>query len=146
MALQVLEHPSDTLLRIYLWCVEQGRPVGPREIMRVFGMSSPSTAYYYLNRLVQLGLMERRAGEYVVVKKINIEGYFWLGNKLVPRLLIYSSFFTGITVVYVIAIVGNILNGVVDPHQIPPTMVSALASLLMLIEGMQALKRLRVRR
>ena len=141
-----VEGGPSTLIKIYLWCVEQRRPVGPREVMRVFGMGSPSTAYYYLNRLVQLGLLERRAGEYVVVRRINIEGFFWVGNKLVPKLLVYSTFFIGLSISYLIAVIRNIIFNQDFITLIPPLLISTLASGIMLYEGFKALSKLKVKK
>jgi len=145
--LSEIDQGPGTLLRIYLWCVEQNRPVGPREVMRAFSMSSPSTAYYYLNRLVQLGLLERRAGEYIVIRKVNIEGFLWVGRKLIPRLLIYSAFFAGMAVVFAIALITDLLKGGLGLSiHAPPLVVSLIATLIMGYEGLRALGRLKGKR
>ncbi len=84
-------------LNVYAFVVKEGKPVGPREVMRGANLSSPSTAYRQLQKLESLGLLEKNAyGSYVVKEKTNISGHLWIGRNLVPRLLCYSLFFFGI--------------------------------------------------
>ncbi len=92
---------ADTLegktLNVYSYAVKEGKPVGPREVMRAMNLSSPSVAYWHLQKLEACGLLEKNAyGEYVVKEKVNISGHLWIGRSLVPRLMCYSLFFLGI--------------------------------------------------
>jgi predicted transcriptional regulator len=74
--------------------VKKGKPVGPREVMRGANLSSPSVAYWHLQKLENCGLLEKnQAGEYIVKEKTNITGHIWIGRNLVPRLMCYSLFF-----------------------------------------------------
>ncbi|XHH07888.1 MAG: hypothetical protein ACFCUE_09945 [Candidatus Bathyarchaeia archaeon] len=84
-------------LNVYAYVVKEGKPVGPREVMRGANLSSPSTAYRQLQKLENLGLLEKNVyGAYIVKEKTNISGHLWIGRNLVPRLLCYSLFFFGI--------------------------------------------------
>jgi hypothetical protein len=84
-------------LNVYAYAVKEGKPVGPRDVMRGVNLSSPSVAYRQLQKLENLGLLERtQYGEYVVKEKTNISGHLWIGRNLVPRLVFYSFFFMGI--------------------------------------------------
>ncbi len=84
-------------LNVYSYVVKEGKPVGPREVMRGVNLSSPSVAYWHLQKLETCGLIEKNAyGEYILKEKINISGHLWIGRKLVPRLLCYSLFFLGV--------------------------------------------------
>jgi hypothetical protein len=84
-------------LNVYSYVVKEGKPVGPREVMRATNLSSPSVAYWHLQKLESLGLLQKDSyGEYVVKEKIGVSGHLWIGNKLVPRLMCYSLFFLGI--------------------------------------------------
>jgi hypothetical protein len=84
-------------LNVYAFVVKEGKPVGPREVMRGANLSSPSTAYRQLQKLESLGLLEKNVyGSYVVKEKTSISGHLWIGRNLVPRLLCYSLFFFGI--------------------------------------------------
>jgi hypothetical protein len=84
-------------LNVYAFVVKEGKPVGPREVMRGANLSSPSTAYRQLQKLETLGLLEKNVyGSYVVKEKTSISGHLWIGRNLVPRLLCDSLFFFGI--------------------------------------------------
>jgi hypothetical protein len=84
-------------LNVYAFVVKEGKPVGPREVMRGANLSSPSTAYRQLQKLETLGLLEKNVyGSYVVKEKTSISGHLWIGRNLVPRLLCFSLFFFGI--------------------------------------------------
>ncbi len=97
------EHPSisGTTLKIYLFLVRYGRPIGVRELQRKLGLSSPSLAAYHLNKLVRLGLVEKDSeGRYVVKRIIGtplLIHFMKLPGILVPRLLFYAIFATIIT-------------------------------------------------
>ena len=97
MTNEVNEELEGNTLNVYAYAVKEGRPVGPRDVMRGANLSSPSVAYRQLQKLENLGLMERnKYGEYVVKERANISGHVWIGRNLVPRLMFYSFFFMGI--------------------------------------------------
>jgi len=88
---------EGTTLNVYAFVVKEGKPVGPREVMRGVNLSSPSTAYRQLQKLENFGLIQKNVyGAYVVREKTSISGHLWIGKNLVPRLLCYSLFFFGI--------------------------------------------------
>ena len=88
---------EGTTLNVYAYVVKEGKPVGPREVMRGASLSSPSTAYRQLQKLESLGLLQKNVyGAYVVKEKAGISGHLWIGRNLVPRLMCYSLFFSGI--------------------------------------------------
>lgn len=95
-----VQEPEGTTLNVYSYVVKKGKPVGPREVMRGTKLSSPSVAYWHLQKLENSGLLEKnKAGEYIVKEKTNISGHIWIGRNLVPRLMCYSLFFLGILAV-----------------------------------------------
>ena len=53
-------------LRVYFELLSTKGPVGPRELQRKLGLSSPSLAAYHLDKLVDLKLVRRERGEYTV--------------------------------------------------------------------------------
>lgn len=88
---------EGTTLSVYAYVVKEGKPVGPREVMRGANLSSPSTAYRQLQKLENLGLIQKNVyGTYVVKEKASISGHLWIGRNLVPRLMCYSLFFMGV--------------------------------------------------
>ena len=94
------QEPEGTTLNVYSYVVKKGKPVGPREVMRGANLSSPSLAYWHLQKLENSGLLQKNeSGEYIVKEKTNISGHIWIGRNLVPRLMCYSLFFLGILVI-----------------------------------------------
>jgi predicted transcriptional regulator len=82
------QEPEGTTLNVYSYVVKKGKPVGPREIMRGANLSSPSVAYWHLQKLENSGLLQKNeVGEYVVKEKTSISGNIWIGRNLVPRLI-----------------------------------------------------------
>ncbi len=99
------EELEGTTLNVYASMVKEGKPLGPRETMRLANLSSPSVAYWHLQKLESLGLITKNEyGEYFIKEKVNISGHLWIGKNLVPRLIFYAFFFIGILCVEAIAI------------------------------------------
>ena len=91
------EELEGTTLNVYACMVKEGKPLGPRETMRLANLSSPSVAYWHLQKLELLGLITKNEyGEYFIKEKVNISGHLWIGKTLVPRLIFYAFFFIGI--------------------------------------------------
>jgi len=91
------QEPEGTTLSVYTYVVKKGEPVGPRDVMRGTNLSSPSVAYWHLQKLESAGLLEKNGtGEYIAKEKTSISGHIWIGKNLVPRLMCYSIFFLGI--------------------------------------------------
>ena len=90
-------------MSVYSFVVSKGEPVGPREVMREVGLSSPSVAYWHLQKLENQGLLKKnKNGEYFVMEKTGISGHIWIGKNLVPRLIFYSLFFLAIIIFEVV--------------------------------------------
>jgi len=93
---------SGRLARVYFILLKSGRPMGVREVQRLAGFKSPSSAKHYLDRLVELGLAERRSGEYVA--KVSADSlmsvYIGLLGSVVPRLIPYAVFSTSLALAY----------------------------------------------
>lgn len=86
-------------LSVYLYVVKKGVPVGPRDAMKGANLSSPSVAYRHLEKLEDLGLLQKNEyGEYVVKRKARVGGYIWLGKHMIPTMLAISAVFLGILV------------------------------------------------
>ena len=128
---------DGTTLRVYVALANQDKPVGPRELTRLANLSSPSVAYRQLQRLEELGLVEKDAfGGYTVKQRQSVKGYFWVGGRLFPRLVFYAFFFIGILSVEVVIAAARLLIG--EPLQydfILLLTVTATATALFLIEG-----------
>ena len=94
------EELEGITLTVYLHVVKKGKPVGPRDVMKGVNLSSPSVAYRHLQKLEDLDYLQKNEyGEYTVKSKAHIAGYSWLGNRLVPKMWLYSLLFLGILIV-----------------------------------------------
>jgi len=95
---------GKTLL-VYWYLVQQPtHSVGVREVQRALHFSSPSIAVYHLEKLQDLGLVEKKGtGEYVLEEevKVGILRFFThVGRFLVPRYLFYSVLFSTMLIAY----------------------------------------------
>jgi hypothetical protein len=97
------EELQGITLDVYLHVVRKGKPVGPRDVMKGVDLSSPSVAYRHLQKLEDLGYLQKNEyGEYSVKNKAHIEGFVWLGRRLIPKMWRYSSLFLVILIVELI--------------------------------------------
>ncbi|MCW4009071.1 MAG: hypothetical protein NWF05_00415 [Candidatus Bathyarchaeota archaeon] len=104
------ENLGGKTLSVYAYAVKEGKPVGPREVMRGANLSSPSVAYWHLQKLEANGLLEKNTyGEYVVKEKVGISGHLWVGRNLVPRMMCYSLFFMGVLATEIVIIANQLL-------------------------------------
>ncbi len=133
------EELEGTTLNVYSCMVREGKPMGPRETMRLANLSSPSVAHWHLQKLEGLGLIAKNEyGEYSIKEKVNISGHLWVGKKLVPRLIFYAFFFIGILIVEAVVIAAPFFRSGESPnvylfYLMVPTV---LAMVLFLAEGM----------
>jgi predicted DNA-binding transcriptional regulator len=92
-------------LRIYTYVLKSAGNVGVREIQRAFGFSSPTLAAYHLDKLVGFGLLEKRYGEYHLVREVKVgvlKQFIRIGTFLLPRHLFYATMFTTLLILYAI--------------------------------------------
>ena len=135
---------KGTTFAVYSFVIKENKPVGPRDVMRGANLSSPSVAYRHLQKLEELGLIEKNErGRYVIKEKAKISGYLWVGKTLVPRLIFYSLFFTGLlgTEIASIAIRYCVYGLLPDMLFLYLTLVTAIALVLFLIEGLSLRKK-----
>ncbi len=94
-------------LKVYLHLLRYGRAVGVREIQKELGFSSPSVAFHHLDKLLDLGVVEKDQYErYVLAKKVDsgiLHSFVSIGGLTLPRLGFYAAFFTTIALAYVFA-------------------------------------------
>jgi len=90
-------------LNVYLHAVKKGTPIGPRDVMKSINLSSPSVAYRHLQKLEDLGYLQKNEyGEYTVKGKAQIRGHIWVGKRLVPKMWLYSLVFMAILIVEIV--------------------------------------------
>jgi DNA-binding transcriptional ArsR family regulator len=84
----------NTLLVYWYMCSNTQSTYGPRTVQRTLGFSSPSTAVFHLEKLVDVGLVQKqRNGQYQVIryKKFGLMKRFYkLGSWWIPKHLFYA--------------------------------------------------------
>ena len=92
---------GGTALRVYLLLLRSRKPLGVREVQRLVGLRSPSTARHHLERLVSLGLAERRPDGYVAVRPRGLLSlYIAVQGRLLPRTIGLAAFAAAAAAVY----------------------------------------------
>lgn len=99
------EELAGITLSVYLYVVRKGKPVGPRDVMKGAHLSSPSVAYRHLQKLEDLGFLQKDTyGEYVLKDKAHVTGYIWLGKRMLPKMLVYALIFMSILIIELIVL------------------------------------------
>jgi hypothetical protein len=132
------EELEGNTLNVYAYIVHAAKPVGTRDVTRGACLSSTSVAHRHLQKLEELGLIEKNPyGNYILKEKTSINGYVWVGRSLVPRLMFYSFFFMGafsaeIAIILFSYFVGSV---VIETSFLFLTGMTAVAMILFLVEG-----------
>lgn len=91
-------------LRVYWHLLQSSKSfVGPRQIQRKLGFSSPALAVYHLDKLVELGLVEKVSGEYHLAKIVDVgvlKQFVKLKGFVIPRHVLYATMFTTLLAFY----------------------------------------------
>jgi DNA-binding Lrp family transcriptional regulator len=99
------EELEGITLDVYLQVLKKGKPVGPREVMKAVNLSSPSVAYRHLQKLEDLGYLQKNGyGEYIAKNKAHITGYVWIGHHLIPKMWRYSLIFLAVLTVELVVL------------------------------------------
>jgi hypothetical protein len=101
---------SQSAFQTYVYLVKTGKPVGPRDVMRGANLSSPSVAYRSLQKLVDSGtVIKDEYGNYVVKEKVGLNGYVWIGKRLLPRFMIFFFIFLGALIAEVAILIPHLI-------------------------------------
>ena len=91
-------------LRVYWFLLRASNGVvGARETQRALSFSSPALAVYHLDKLVELGLVEKTDGEYRLIKTVNVgvlKQFVRFGALMLPRHFLYATMFTTLLIFY----------------------------------------------
>jgi hypothetical protein len=132
-------------LSIYAYIVHEAKPVGTRDVTRGANLSSTSVAFRHLQKLEDMGLIEKNSyGDYILKEKANINGHVWVGKNLVPRLMFFSFFFLGAfsAEVAIIMLMFLIKGAVIQVSFFFLTGLTGVAMILFLIEGLLLYRKL----
>jgi len=93
-------------LQVYLYLLRNGKAMGVREIQKELSFSSPSVAFHHLDKLMNLGIVEKDQFErYVLARKVDsgiLHSFVNIGGLTLPRLGFYAAFFTTIAAAYLL--------------------------------------------
>jgi hypothetical protein len=139
------EEIEGTTFKVYLYLVKEGKPLGPRDVMRGTGLSSPSVAYRHLQKLEDLALIQKNSyGQYVVKEKQTFKGYVWVGRNLMPRLVFYSFFFLGLCVIGLVTVVLRVMaREEIQVELLFLIFATGVSSILFIAEGIALLRKLK---
>ena len=132
------EELEGNTLSVYAYIVHAARPVGTRDVTRGANLSSTSVAHRHLQKLEDLGLIEKNSyGDYLLRQKTSIDGYVWIGRNLMPRLMLYSFFFMGAFSAEIMIMLFAYLFGnmAIETSFIFLTGMTAVSMILFFIEG-----------
>jgi hypothetical protein len=113
LAILESELKGKTLL-VYWYLIQQPtHTAGVREVQRNLGFSSPSIAVHHLEKLQDLGLIQKRGtGEYVLEEEVKVgilRFFMHMGRFIVPRYLFYSVLFSTMLATYLtLCLVGQV--------------------------------------
>jgi DNA-binding transcriptional ArsR family regulator len=106
-----------TTLRVYWYLFKSTRPVGVRETQRALSMSSPSIALYHLEKLRELGVVDKNpGGDYSLREQVQVgslKAFLKVGSLILPRYLFYAIFLSTAVIVYSVEAV--LQTGTVEP-------------------------------
>lgn len=106
------EELNASTFQSYVYMVKAGKPVGPRDLMRGANLSSPSVAYRNLQKLMDQGLVVKdEYGNYVVKEKVGMNGYVWVGKKILPSFAIFGFIFVGVLIAEIAVLIPHLLLG-----------------------------------
>ena len=85
-------------LRVYWYLLEFSKEfIGPRKVQRELGFSSPALAVYHLDKLDELGLVEKVGGEYRLTRMVEfgiLKHFLRFKGRVIPRNVLYAALFT----------------------------------------------------
>ena len=133
-------------LSVYLYVSRKGKPVGPRDVMKGAHLSSPSVAYRHLEKLEEMGYLNKNEyGEYVTKSKPHISEFVWIGKWITPKMTVYSIIFLSILIVELIILVlhWSVENFEFKIFFLLLTLITGSAMAVFIVEGLLQRKQLK---
>jgi preprotein translocase subunit SecF len=91
----MVENLKGNTLRVYWYLLQcNNNSSGPRQIQRGLGFKSPALAAYHLDKLLDLGLVEKINGEYRVQEVVEVgvlKQFMKIGSFIIPRYVTYAT-------------------------------------------------------
>ncbi len=135
---------TNVTFQIYLFLVKANEPAGPREVMRVVGITSPGVVHRHLQKLADLEWVEKDAyGRYAAKEKVGFKGYVWLGKRLFPLSILFSVGFTGFLIFLIGVLAIHVSAGSrIEESFIVLAAVTMVAAVFFLVEGLRPGKKM----
>jgi DNA-binding transcriptional ArsR family regulator len=136
---------EGTTLSVYVYVAKEGKPIGPRDVMRGVHLNSPSVAYRHLQKLEEAGLlMKNEYGGYLLKKKAKVHGYHWIGRNLLPNVMFYFYFFLGLFIAEIVVLT---IHFAVESYEFKVFFllglsITGIAMMSFLIEGIMRIRRI----
>jgi DNA-binding MarR family transcriptional regulator len=102
---QYLELNGNTLRAYWVLLNSESGHVGVRELQRKLGFSSPALASYHLNKLEEMGLVNKIRGDYRIARRVKVgvlKQFIKLGAFMLPRYTLYATLFTTLMIFVVL--------------------------------------------
>ncbi|MEM2905630.1 MAG: hypothetical protein QW587_07845 [Candidatus Bathyarchaeia archaeon] len=97
---------KGTTLVVYWHLLKSGGPSTARRLQRELKLSSPSVAAYHLEKLCDLGLVEKNPrGDYEARQHVPIGAlrpFVRISSLMVPRFLFYTAYFASLLVIFLL--------------------------------------------
>jgi DNA-binding transcriptional ArsR family regulator len=107
---------KGTTLRVYWHLLRSGEPTTIRHLQRDLGFSSPSVASYHLEKLMDMGLVQKVRGDYELKKTVSLEAmssFVRISHLMIPRYVFYTTFFLTLLIVFIFGYASSLsLQGV----------------------------------
>jgi len=101
---RVASELKGNTLRVYWYLLKSSKGfVGPREVQRKLGFSSPALAVYHLDKLSELGLVEKVSGEYHLTRMVQVgvlKHFMKFKGFIIPRNILYATMLTTLFAFY----------------------------------------------
>jgi hypothetical protein len=127
-------------LSVYLHAVKR-QICTPRD--EKSNLSSPSVAYRHLQKLEDLGYLQKNVTVSTVKRKAQIEGHLWLGHRLMPKMWVYSLIFLSILLVELVVLLIHFSSENLEfkVFFLLLTLITGLAMAVFTVEGLLQKKR-----
>lgn len=85
---------TGTTLNVYKTMITFGQPIGPRELQKMLGLSTPSLVIFHLEKLQRAGLVTKSAEGIYSVNRIYLKHYIHVRKMIIPRAVFQTSLAT----------------------------------------------------
>jgi len=82
---------TGTTLKIYKAMITSGKPIGPRELQKMLGLSTPSLVIFHLEKLCRVGLVTKTVNGIYSINRIYLKHFIHVRKMIVPRFIFQAS-------------------------------------------------------